>query len=460
MCKLFGSYNKLDIRGEECQKSSMRDVVAVVATYPHFLSVAAVLTFSSPAIPSLHEEGFTDVDQLSWMAAIPGITQLIGAVIVAAIQDYSGRKLAMLLSAVPYSIGWTCICAAKSWFLIHLGQALGGIGVGMTKGAVGVYIVEIANPRRRGFLLAAGAFVASLGCLVVQTVGLFLNFRLLAIVCATFPLISVLAVLPLPESARWCITKGKDSEALESLRWLMRNDKEEIGTEFEAMQQHSSKTTKKLNIGDLRQGHIYKPLTLSIILLLCLIFCGYFVLNAYLQTIFIQSEINVGLIPAFLLTMNVGCFVSIFLYDKLGRRWPFILGGISITIGLTISGLCDYIILQLNTHSQIVSNINFTGFIFIGSGVSLSWNNVPHLLISEMVSLDFRAFAVALGTILQAVSSFLLIKLFPFMLKNFTFPGLMWFYAGFALFGTIVAFLFLKETKGKSLEDLENLYSD
>ena len=69
MCKLFGSYNKLDIRGNECQKSSMKDEVAVVATYPHFLSVAAVLTFSSPAIPSLHEEGFTDMDQLSWMAA-------------------------------------------------------------------------------------------------------------------------------------------------------------------------------------------------------------------------------------------------------------------------------------------------------------------------------------------------------------------------------------------------------
>ena len=226
------------------------------------------------------------------------------------------------------------------------------------------------------------------------------------------------------------------------------------------MQQHSSKTTQKFNVGDLRQGHIYKPLILSIFLILCLIFCGYFVLNAYLQTIFIQSEINIELIPAFFLTGNVGCFVAIFLYDKLGRRWPFILGGISITIGLTMSGLCDYIILHFNTHSQLVSNINFAGFIFIASGFNLSWNNVPHLLISEMVSLDFRAFAVALGTILQAVSSFLLIKLFPLMLRSFTFPGLMWLYASFALFGTIVAFLFLKETKGKSLEELENLYSD
>ena len=131
----------------------------------------------------------------------------------------------MLLSAVPYSIGWTCICAAKSWFLIHLGQALGGIGLGMTKGAVGVYMVETANPRRRGFLLAGGTFVATLGCLMVQTVGLFLNYRLLARVCATFPLISVLAVLPLPESARWCIMKGKDTEALESLKWLMGNNR-------------------------------------------------------------------------------------------------------------------------------------------------------------------------------------------------------------------------------------------
>ena len=440
-------------------KSSKKDILAAFATYTHYLVYGSVEFYSSPAIVSLKKDGFNDTEQLSWMAAIPRLTQLIGGIIGGIFLDYFGRKTAILLGAVPYIIGWVFISAANNWPLIHVGRTFSGIGLGMTLSTVTVYITEVAKRERRGRLVGGTHVITMVSIVLVQVLGLFLEWRWLALALIVLPVISIIAVLPLPESPRWYMIQGKESEAMKSLQWLRGEENEVIHEEFQQIKESLNLKTSKINLSDFKQGNIYKPILLVLSLILCHVFGGTYVVTSYAETLANLSKLNTNFVTGLTIYQTLATAFLLFLSDRWGRRWPLIIAGFISFFGLTTAGICDYLNMIWNVeNNEIINGFNVFGLLCLCTGLALAWNTVPYILLSELVLLKVRAFASAAGIVLHAVGAFILVKEFPAMLATLTFPGVIWFYACFMLIGSIIALIFLKETKGVPLEVIENFY--
>lgn len=146
---------------------------------------------------------------------------MIGALSAGAVGDRLGRRKVMITAIIWFSIGMALTAFAQSIFMFGLLRFLTGLGVGMIVATGGAVIAEFAPRNRRNLFNAivysgvpAGGVMASvLALLLEDTIG----WRGLFLIGAS-PLIFLLpmALLALPESPRWLVSRGRveDAEAL------------------------------------------------------------------------------------------------------------------------------------------------------------------------------------------------------------------------------------------------------
>ncbi|KAG8141769.1 hypothetical protein E2320_006451 [Naja naja] len=113
------------------------------------LSFGFVLGYSSPAIPSLkrshNPELRLDDTQASWFGSVVTLGAAAGGTLGGYMVDKIGRKLSLMLCAVPYVFGFLTIVSAQNVWMLYLGRLLCGL-------ASGIYISETSHSKIRGVL--------------------------------------------------------------------------------------------------------------------------------------------------------------------------------------------------------------------------------------------------------------------------------------------------------------------
>lgn len=82
------------------------------------------------------------------------------------------------------------------------------------------YVAEVTQPQFRGMLAASGTTCVITGILVQFVLGAFMSWRMVSLTCIGLPLFTILALCFIPESPYWLLTKGRVTEARDSLAWL------------------------------------------------------------------------------------------------------------------------------------------------------------------------------------------------------------------------------------------------
>ena len=151
--------------------------------------------------------------------------------------------------------------------------------------------------------------------------------------------------------------------------------------------------------------------------------------------------------------------MSILVVDKAGRRILLLISGIVMAIPMASIGAFFYMFSDPETTNvELRSQLEWVplvSLIVYMIGYSIGFACVPFLLLGEMLPARMRNLLGAAVSSFNLSMTFLVLKFFPTIHMSIGFHGLFWIYACFALAGSVFGFVFIPETKGKTLKEIE-----
>ena len=381
---------------------------------------------------------------------------IIGCVIAGSVSDKYGRRPGLLMAASIFAISSLAMAFAPDLSFFIAARFMAGIGVGMASMLSPMYIAEVSPAKYRGRMVAINQLTIVIGILITNLVNYSLRdngpdawrwmFGLGAVPSTLF----VIGVLWLPESPRWLIKAGKEQKALDILSRIGNNffAKNSIGSIKESLQGDT-----KINYRAAFEKAVLPAVLIGIGLAVFQQLCGINVVFNYTSNIFQSvgaSKDDQILQTVFIGGVNLICtLLAMGLVDKLGRK-PLMLIGAG---GLAVL----YIIIAQLLASQSSSVGNY---LLAAIGIyALSLAPVTWVLISEIFPNKVRGAAISIAVLCLWAAYFILTFSFPVLAKWIGMHNTFYIYSVVCVIGFAFVWLKVKETKGKTLEELETVFS-
>ena len=442
------------------KETSMKNLIfASVCSYLGALSFGYMIGYSSPAIPQMVAKGGPlDVHSASWFGSIATFGALFGCPIAGWLVDRFGRKISLMCIAFPFIVGWFTIMLSDSVHFLCIGRLLTGVGSGMVTVISPMYIAEISTKEYRGMFGSGVQLAITLGILLVYALGLSFQWRTLAFVGLTIPVLSIFLVLRVPETPRYFLKSGRRQDALRALDWL-RGPHHDIEDECRDIEESLDvDTSSTVSWSEFKKPELMKPLTVSMGLMALQQLSGINVVMFYTVSIFQSAgykengEMATVMIGMCQVVMTL---VACWLMDKAGRRILLIAGSVGMAGTCFSMGLYYYI---SSTNADQASSISWLALIsLIGyiMAFSIGWGPIPMLVMSEVFPARARGAASAIACLTSWGFAFLVTKEFQSLQDVLGQHGAFWFFGGCCLFSLWFVWKYVPETKGKSLEDIE-----
>ncbi|MBN8865830.1 MAG: sugar porter family MFS transporter [Sphingobacteriales bacterium] len=382
---------------------------------------------------------------------------IAGTLLAGSVAEKYGRKPALVSAALIFALSSVGMAFSHSLPVFISMRFAAGVGVGMASVLSPMYIAEISPASVRGRNVSINQLTIVIGILITNLVNYLLAdngpdaWRWMFGLGVVPSLLFFAGIFWLPESPRWLLKAGKKEESAKVLR--------KIGNEAYASSVTKDITASLINVKKqswrmLLDKAVFPALAVGIGLAMFQQLCGINIIFNYASTIF--ASVGAGIDQQLLGTVGIGVvnliftLVAMWQVDKLGRR-PLMLMG---SIGLTVL----YIILALALKAQM-STAWIAVFVFLAIGMyATSLAPVTWVLISEIFPNKVRAMATSMAVVFLWIGYFILTFTFPILIEAMGST-----YSPFILYAVIclIGFFFVKtkvkETKGRTLEELEQV---
>ncbi len=395
----------------------------------------------------------TSLEQ-GWLVSSAIVGSVIGAAANGFLADLYGRKKIIIATALIFIIGSImCGYAPTAGWLIF-SRIIIGIAVGMISFAAPVYLSEIAPEKIRGTLVALYQLALTAGILLSYLINRIfanteLNWRLMLGSGALPAIVLLIGILFLHDTPRWLISKNKIDEAKEVFKKISDDDVDRQIAEIKNTLAASS-SQEKISL----QKWMIMPVFVGIGLMFVQICTGINTIIYYTPTIFnlagfadnisaLYATIGVGIVN-FLMT-----FVAIAYTDKFGRK-PLLYIGLS---GMLVSlfALSGSFALEDTGKWLAVGSV----VIYIAS-FAMSLGPICWIMISEIMPLKIRGFAMSAATVANFAFNFIVVLSFLPMLETFGKAPTFMFFGLITVLSLFFVYFFVPETKGISLEKIED----
>jgi SP family sugar:H+ symporter-like MFS transporter len=400
----------------------------------------------------------------------------IGAFFAGRLADLMGRRNTMMLAAVLFLVGALVQGSAGSQIVFVIARILGGMAVGAASVLSPAYISEVAPASIRGRLTTVQQIMIITGLTSAFMVNYFLAasagesvarfwlgidaWRWMYLMQAIPAAIFLIALLLIPESPRYLVSKGRDEKATNVLASLFGGDVakaklEEIRATFSA--------DHRPRLSDIKApgGGIRKVVWAGIMLAAFQQFVGINVIFYYGATLwqlagFTEDQsLQINIVSG---ALSIGaCIGTILVIDKIGRKPLLLIGsaGMAVTLFACVYAFANGTLdaagnLQLSsglgTLALIAANLYVIFFNF-------SWGPVMWVMLGEMFPNQIRGSALAVCGFVQWFSNYLIAQTFPLM-AGWSLAGSYTFYAVSAVISFFLVQKLVHETRGKELEQM------
>jgi sugar porter (SP) family MFS transporter len=396
---------------------------------------------------------------LGTVAALLTIGCLIGALFTGNFTEKYGRKNVMITTAVLYIISAIGCAFAGSPTMLTIFRLLSGLAVGATSVVGPMYISEISPAHNRGKLVSMNQFAITFGILVAYITDYLLigfgenSWRYMLAVPAIFGTAYLIFLLTsLPESPRWLLSKNRRDEAIIVMNKI--GGQQLINDELPEMEKILiiEKGKEKIRFGEIFKGNTGKIVLIGTLIAAFQQITGINAVIMFAPEIF-QSA-GSAKVDSMMLSVIVGLvnffmtIVALWLVDKKGRKTLLLWGAAGMIISLA------YLCFEFGKPVQNGVGVLIALLVYI-SFFAASFAPVMWVIISEIYPNRIKGVAMSFSTAVSWLCVFLAVYFAPVIQGTL---GLSYLFGIFGVF-SVLAFVFVKiwipETKGKTLEEIE-----
>ncbi|KAL5423193.1 hypothetical protein PMIN06_009578 [Paraphaeosphaeria minitans] len=406
-----------------------------------------------------------------------------GAIAAAFLNERFGRRYSLMGFSVVFLVGAAIQTAAHHKIgMIYAGRVIAGLGIGGMSSITPVFVSENAPPEVRGriaglfqeFLVIGSTFAYWLDYGVSLHIPVSTQQWRVPVAIQLIPGgIMLIGLFFLKESPRWLMKKGRHSEAAVSLAHI-RCESLDSPDVIKELAEIRAAIEEELNATEgvtwrecLLPGNRYRFIT-GFVLMFWQQFSGTNSIGYYAPQIFQTvgvSKSNASLfatgVYGTVKVITTGIFLIIGI-DFVGRKKSLMAGAAWMSAMMFIIGAVlathppDPTTASAGTVSK--ASIAMVAMIYLYViGYSASWGPVPWVYLSEIFPTRLRAYGVGMGAATQWLFNFVITKITPEAINHVGWKTFLMF-GIFCLCMGIFAFLFIKETKGRTLEDMDVLF--
>ncbi|XP_064545466.1 facilitated trehalose transporter Tret1-2 homolog isoform X1 [Drosophila montana] len=447
----------------ENRSRTLPQYVAALAAAGGAFAAGTLLGWTSPAETSIVKDDFygfeVSDESYSWVSSFMTLGAACVCIPIGFLINMIGRKWTMLLLVLPFVLGWALLIWAQNVVMMFVARFILGIAGGAFCVTAPMYTGEIAQKDIRGTLGSFFQLMITLGILFVYGIGAGLDVFWMSVVCGILPIIFGVIFFFMPESPTYLVSKDRSEAAVKSIQWL-RGKEYDYAPELEELHQTDREIREnKVNImAALGRPVTIKALSISLGLMFFQQLSGINAVIFYSKAIFedAKTDIDASMSTILIGVMQVvATFVSTLVVDKLGRRILLLASGIVMALSTTAIGV--YFFLK-ERNEDSVENL---GWLPVASlcifmiMFSIGYGPVPWLMMGELFATDIKGFAGSIAGTTNWVLAFVVTKTFKNLNDGLGSGGTFWLFAGVTVVGVIFVFFAVPETKGKSLNEIQ-----
>lgn len=410
--------------------------------------------------------------QQGWAMSCALAGCLVGALISGTFSDKFGRKRLLIFSALGFLVSSVGTALASAFSVFVAWRMAGGLAIGIASSLSPMYIAEISPAQIRGKLVSFNQLAIVIGILLAQVVNYLIadpvpanasvqqilwswngqsGWRWMFGATAVPSAVFLAAMFAVPESPRWLVKNGASERAR---RILARIGGETHATdELADIKATLGNEPGRASFRDLLDRRLRRVLILGVALAVLQQWCGINVIFNYAEEVFANAGYNVSdILFNIVITGAVNLvftFIAIGTVDKRGRRTLMLIGSAGLTVIYTILGALYH------AHSHGVHMLALVVLAIGCYGMSLA--PVTWVVISEIFPNRVRGAAMSVAVSSLWLACFVLTYTFPLLNKHLGAAGTFWIYAAICAGGFLFIMRRLPETKGKSLEEIEQM---
>lgn len=416
--------------------------------------------------------GVTDPAMSGWAMSSALVGCVFGALVSGWFADKLGRRIPLITAALLFVVSAIGTALASNFEIFVWWRILGGVGIGIASALSPMYIAEISPSAKRGKFVAVNQLTIVIGVLAAQLINLLIadpvtgeasqaalretwngqyGWRWMFASAAVPSVLFLMLMMWVPESPRWLMLAGKNDRALATLSKIGSSGYAQQTLREIAHAIHNDRQQTRASFASLSEPRVLPIMITGIILAVFQQWCGINVIFNYAQEIFASAGFDInGTLKSIVATGLINLVATVLalpLVDRLGRRKLMLIGAGGLTV-------CYALIAGAYT-------LGITGWpvlilVLTAIGVyALTLAPVTWVLLAEIFPNRIRGLAMSVATLALWIACFVLTYTFPILNAGLGAAG------SFMLYGVICAagFLFVvkrvPETKGKSLEELE-----
>lgn len=409
-------------------------------------------------------------DVKGWVTSTFLLGCVVGALIVSWMADSLGRKWSILIGGGLFAVGGGLQAASVDFASMYSGRVVSGFGIGILSMCVPLYISETAPTHIRGRMIAIQQLMITIGIFIASCInaGIFVatsgefQWRLaLAIQCVPGALLLVIMIF-MPYSPRWLVNRDRDAEAITVLSKLRASPPSSVVVTCEYTDIKNGVAFERqigeASWGELGKTGIFNRVLIALALQTFQQLTGINVILYYAGELFGRmgfGDTNTSTIFVIVNSMVnlISTFPGMYLIERMGRKKLLVIGGF--VMGIAHFSVCLFVGLSKENTAFAWAAV-FSVYVFI-LFFSSTWGPIVWVYQSEIFPLRIRAKATGIATFANWSWNAVVAKFSPVLFERIDFYTYAIF-GGFGILMGIFSLIFVPETMGKRLEDMDELF--